>query len=114
MFLLLITSYKREKMEEIKEVAKAIIKENEKGVVRNLVEGKIMFEDEFNRPIPRPVAKNIPMMVEKKYGLDDGSVSYMEILINGEWRCVFWRNDGVSFSLDDINKMTEIHFLKDR
>lgn len=45
--------------------------------------------------------------------MEEESISYMEIPINGEWKYVFWRNvEENGISLDDIKEMARIHFTK--
>ena len=93
--------------------ARRIVKDNQKKIVENLIEGKIMFEDQFEDPITRTTVAEIRRIIEEEYGLEEESISYMEIPINGEWIYVFWRNvEENVISLDDIKEMARIHFTK--
>ena len=94
-------------------VARWIVKDNQKKIVENLIEGKVMFEDQFEDPITRTVVVEIRRIIEEEYGLEEGSISCMEIPINGEWKYVFWRNvEENGISLDNIKEMARIHFTK--
>ena len=95
--------------------SRRIVKDNQKKIVENLIEGKIMFEDQFEDPITRTTVAEIRRIIEEEYGLEEESISYMEIPINGEWKYVFWRNvEENVISLDDIKEMARIHFTKSR
>ena len=93
--------------------SRRIVKDNQKKIVENLIEGKIMFDDQFEDPITRTTVAEIRRIIEEEYGLEEESISYMEIPINGEWNYVFWRNvEENVISLDDIKEMARIHFTK--
>ena len=95
--------------------SRRIVKDNQKKIVENLIEGKIMFEDQFEDPITRTTVAEIRRIIEEEYGLEEESISYMEIPINGEWKYVFWRNvEENVISLDDIKEMARIHFTKQK
>ena len=59
--------------------ARRIVKDNQKKIVENLIEGKIMFEDQFEDPITRTTVAEIRRIIEEEYGLEEESISYMEI-----------------------------------
>ena len=48
-----------------------------------------MFEDQFEDPITRTTVAEIRRIIEEEYGLEEESISYMEIPINGEWKYDF-------------------------
>ena len=51
--------------------ARRIVKDNQKKIVENLIEGKIMFEDQFEDPITRTTVAEIRRIIEEEYGLEE-------------------------------------------
>lgn len=92
------------------ESARAIVENNEKVIIENLIENKIMFEDDFNQIFVRPVSEMISDIITEKYDLgEDVSVNCNEICVDGEWRIVYWRSDiGIPFR--EIERITRIHY----
>lgn len=92
------------------ESAKAIVENNEEAIIENLIENKIMFEDEFDQILVRPVSGMISNIITEKYDLgEDVSVNCNEICVEGEWKIVYWRSDiGIPFS--EIESITRIHY----
>lgn len=92
------------------ESARDIVENNEGTIIKNLIENKIMFEDQFDQILIRPVSGMISNVITEKYDLgEDVSVHCSEICVEGEWRTVYWRSD-IGIPLSEIAKIAQTHY----
>lgn len=93
-----------------KEIAQRIIKRNLQKVKDELFTNGIMFDDDFDESMSRPVAREMPPVIEEEFGSDieERSVLRTESKVNCEYRGAFWLSDFTG--APNINEYIKKHY----
>lgn len=95
----------------VKNIARNIVNNNIINIQEKLIENHIMFDDQFNVTLTRPVAREIPNIIEEVFNLDENMVLRSEIQVDDSYEGVFWLKS-IEMSIDFLKEITEIHYKR--